>query len=205
MNTALQTYSFGEQNVRVVMLGEDPWFSGVDACDCLELTSRGGGHYNVLADDEKFVLNRRDPIAPNGLFSGRGQPRIMLISESGLYKLIMRSDKPAARKFQDWVTREVLPSIRKTGRYEAPQSTLAVEERVLFSHPRCASGARTICGEGEAIAYRLHNFLTVVRADPPPFEPGGDESVSVLFCVWFANANEDFFVEPAVLDGPCLD
>ncbi len=38
-----------------------------------------------------------------------------IVSESGLYKLIMRSDKPEAAAFQDWVTREVLPSIRKTG------------------------------------------------------------------------------------------
>lgn len=49
--------------------------------------------------------------------------RAMLISESGLYKLIMRSDKPQARDFQDWVTRVVLPAIRKDGAYimgEAP-------------------------------------------------------------------------------------
>ncbi|WP_425292724.1 BRO-N domain-containing protein [Agrobacterium tumefaciens] len=52
-----------------------------------------------------------------------------MISESGLYKLIMRSDKPEARKFQDWVTRDVLPAIRKTGGYllneEAPDTAKA--------------------------------------------------------------------------------
>lgn len=46
---------------------------------------------------------------------------LTVISESGLYKLIMRSDKPQAKPFQDWVTREVLPSIRKTGSYELPK------------------------------------------------------------------------------------
>ena len=50
------------------------------------------------------------------LFPGR-TARASLVSESGLYKLIMRSDKPEARKFQDWVTREVLPAIRKDGAY----------------------------------------------------------------------------------------
>ena len=44
-------------------------------------------------------------------------PSWKAINESGLYKLVMRSDKPEARKFQDWVTREVLPAIRKVGRY----------------------------------------------------------------------------------------
>jgi len=42
---------------------------------------------------------------------------LTLLSESGLYKLIMRSDKPTARPFQDWVTRDVLPAIRKDGAY----------------------------------------------------------------------------------------
>ncbi len=45
-----------------------------------------------------------------------GRPSLC-VSESGLYKLIMRSDKPAARAFQDWVTRDVLPAIRKDGGY----------------------------------------------------------------------------------------
>ncbi|MBS7705189.1 BRO-N domain-containing protein [Chelatococcus asaccharovorans] len=56
-----------------------------------------------------------------------GKPAV-LGSESGLYKLIMRSDKPEARAFQDWVTREVLPAIRKTGSYVlqgADRSTVA--------------------------------------------------------------------------------
>lgn len=47
-----------------------------------------------------------------------------LISESGLYKLIMRSDKPQAKAFQDWVTKEVLPSIRKTGSFVTGQPSL---------------------------------------------------------------------------------
>lgn len=51
----------------------------------------------------------------NNLFAERGNPRITLISESGLYKLIMRSDKPEAKEFQDWVTKTVLPANRKDG------------------------------------------------------------------------------------------
>lgn len=47
-----------------------------------------------------------------------------VISESGLYKLIMRSDKPQAKAFQDWVTKEVLPSIRKTGSFVTGQPSL---------------------------------------------------------------------------------
>ncbi|WP_366518336.1 BRO family protein [uncultured Paracoccus sp.] len=53
------------------------------------------------------------------LVQGRGSANL-IISESGLYKLAMRSDKPEARAFQDWVTRDVLPAIRKDGAYIRP-------------------------------------------------------------------------------------
>ena len=52
-----------------------------------------------------------------GSLFGPRCPSLGLISESGLYKLVMRSDKPEARQFQDWVTRVVLPAIRKDGGY----------------------------------------------------------------------------------------
>ena len=56
---------------------------------------------------------------------------VLLVSESGLYKLITRSDNPEARKLQDWVTREVLPSIRKTGTYTMPgQGAVIGDEKV---------------------------------------------------------------------------
>ena len=73
---------------------------------------------NRVHADERRVLRRRE--YPE-LISGKlgGSPTMTAITESGLYKLIMRSDKAEARAFQDWVTREVLPSIRKTGERSA--------------------------------------------------------------------------------------
>lgn len=64
-------------------------------------------HLQKLHDSEVSV-------SPNPL-GGKGMSQAKLIAESGLYKLIMRSDKADARRFQDWVTREVLPAIRKDG------------------------------------------------------------------------------------------
>lgn len=58
---------------------------------------------------------------------GRGQSRLAILSERGLYKLIMRSDKKKAKQFQDWVAREVLPSIRKTGTYTMPSAKKTIE------------------------------------------------------------------------------
>lgn len=82
-----------------------PWFVAADVCRVL-------GHSNpsvsvrMLGSDEQ---------AKSDLGSG---PRVNIVSEQGLYRLIMRSDKPVARPFQDWVTREVLPAIRKTGEFK---------------------------------------------------------------------------------------
>lgn len=75
-----------------------------------------------LSKDERRALRKSE--APQGslsLFSAN-TASILMVSESGLYKLVMRSDKPEAKRFQDWVTREVLPSIRKTGTYTHPEA-----------------------------------------------------------------------------------
>jgi prophage antirepressor-like protein len=110
-----------------VTLDGNPWFIGTDACRALSMNLKDGTHQWLtgLRDDEKRLANRRD--LPE-LFSGTFAPSLTLISESGLYKLVMRSNKPEARAFQDWVTRIVLPSIRRNGGYIAGQEKLATGE-----------------------------------------------------------------------------
>lgn len=86
------------------------------------VTGRGVGHYL-----SRLQTTERDTVQ---LLDGkRGNPNTIVITESGLYKLIMRSDKPEARKFQDWVTQEVLPAIRKDGAY------ISGEEKVKTGRP----------------------------------------------------------------------
>ena len=97
--------------IRVVPLEGNPWFVAGDVCRALGLTLTGGAtrHLTNLSRDE--VRRMRVSGGPQG-----GRPNA-IISDSGLYKLIMRSDKPQARVFQEWVMREVLATIRKTGGY----------------------------------------------------------------------------------------
>lgn len=108
--------------VRVVTLEGNPWFVAADTCKILFDAERvrlfGSSNFiQGIAADERRVLKRGELITL-GLIDGDARlSSLGFISESGLYKLIMRSDKPQARPFQDWVTREVLPSIRKTGAY----------------------------------------------------------------------------------------
>ena len=103
--------------VRVIMRLGDPWFVAKDACDCLTLTDTNKACQN-LDDDEKQVVTRD---FDHELFSESKAQAMTLVSESGLYTLIMRSNKPEAKVFRKWVTSEVLPSIRKTGSYSVAQ------------------------------------------------------------------------------------
>ncbi|MBR0095610.1 MAG: Bro-N domain-containing protein [Synergistaceae bacterium] len=106
----LQVFDFNEHAVRIIMQDGEPWWVAKDVCNVLELADVTSA-LRGLDDDEK-VLRKI-----SGELSSSGNPNIMTINESGLYTLIIRSNKPEAKKFRRWVTHEVLPSIRKTGSY----------------------------------------------------------------------------------------
>lgn len=108
MTNALQVFDFNENAVRVIMKDDQPWFVAKDVCDALEIVNHKDA-IKALDDDEKSGVGISDP-------HGREQVT-NVISESGLYSLVFRSNKPEAKKFKKWVTSEVLPAIRKTGSY----------------------------------------------------------------------------------------
>ena len=116
-SSALKLFENPQFRVRVIMRLGDPWFVAKDACDCLAIADASQACQN-LDDDEKQVVTREfDSL----LFRESKAQAMTLISESGLYTLIMRSNKPNAKVFRKWVTSEVLPSIRKTGGYSVAQ------------------------------------------------------------------------------------
>ena len=121
-SSALKLFENPQFRVRVIMRCAEPWFVAKDACDCLTLTDTNKACQN-LDEDEKQVVTRD---FDSELFSESKAQAITLVSESGLYTLIMRSNKPEAKVFRKWVTSEVLPSIRKTGSYSVAQPTLAI-------------------------------------------------------------------------------
>lgn len=90
----------------------EPWFVLSDVCRELGLANIGNAAARLDADEKSSIRN------PDVTSLG-GNPNITVISEPGLYKLIFRSNKPAAKDFVNWVTKVVLPSIRKTGGYGA--------------------------------------------------------------------------------------
>lgn len=114
MNNEIQRFDFKGESLRALtnMAGE-PWFVAKDACDILGIDTN---HLREALDDDE-ITNLRNSEVWNQ--PGRAP---LIISEPGLYKLIMRSRKPEAKEFQRWVTHEVLPSIRKHGAYMTQQT-----------------------------------------------------------------------------------
>lgn len=96
---------FGE--IRTVTKNNEPWFIATDVCSALDISNTSQA-LTRLDDDEKntIILNE-----------GIGNPNKSIVSEYGLYNLILASRKKEAKKFKRWITHEVIPSIRKHGAY----------------------------------------------------------------------------------------
>jgi len=115
----MNIFKFQDTQLRTIEIDGAPWFHASDVCRCLGLNIIGGVYHHMtkLGADEKRTLQKSQNVALGVAdFLGRASSATV-VTESGLYKLIMRSDKATAVPFQDWVTREVLPAIRKTGGY----------------------------------------------------------------------------------------
>lgn len=113
MQYAMQVFEDTEHDpFRVIDRNGEPWFVLADVCRSLGIKNPSDAAAR-LDDDEKMTLDITE-----GHSGVRGGARRMtVINESGLYSVILRSDKPEAKQFKKWVTSEVLPSIRKTGGY----------------------------------------------------------------------------------------
>lgn len=113
---------FGE--IRTVTIDNEPMFCLADVCKALEITNVGNVRQRL---SEKGIHTADTPT--NG-----GIQKMVFISESNLYKTIFQSRKESAERFTDWVTSEVLPSIRKTGSYSVPQTTAGQIQLLAKGH-----------------------------------------------------------------------
>lgn len=116
----VQLFDFKGQQIRVVEIDGNPWFIATDVRKVLGV-SQAGSNFTFLAEDEVMRI-------PRGFSSGKGGGTANILSESGLYKFALRSNKQAAKPFQDWVTKVVLPAIRKDGAYVMGEEKVATGE-----------------------------------------------------------------------------
>lgn len=111
----LQIFNFKENEVRTLLIDNEPYFIGKDVATVLGY-ERADNAIRSHVDAEDKLTHQ---------ISASDQRRNMtLINESGLYSLILSSKLPQAKEFKRWVTKEVLPSIRRTGSYKVPSSPM---------------------------------------------------------------------------------
>lgn len=163
----LQIFNYGEIPVRTVLLDGEPWWVLVDVCRVLNLTN-SRMTTKQLDEDEKGVSQ---------IYTPGGNQNMTIINESGLYKVILRSDKPEAKAFTRWVTHEVLPAIRKTGAYSMTTSPPTGQRALTVDDYLTAARMVSSC-RNERLPYLLSflkdagfNIPDVERPIPAP-SPG---------------------------------
>lgn len=112
----VQIFNFKENSVRTQYASDEVWFCLKDVCDVLEIKN---------SNDVVSRINPKGVASIYTLTKG-GNQKLTYINESNLYKVIFQSRKPQAEEFTEWVTGEVLPTIRKTGGYQMPKDPMQV-------------------------------------------------------------------------------
>jgi prophage antirepressor-like protein len=118
-NKIMEIFKFDDKVIRTVGTYDDPWFVAKDICDILDLKKL-----------DSAIRNIQDEWKGTQVLSTLGGPQEMtIINESAVYKIIMRSNKPIADKFQNFVCGDILPSIRKKGIYEIKDKSKMILQR----------------------------------------------------------------------------
>lgn len=120
-----QNEAFGQ--MRVIVKDGEPWFVGKDVAEKLGYSNSRKALADHVKDNHKNTVTIRDGIT-------RGNPNQVIIDEAGFYSLVLRSKLPQAEQFQEWVTSEVLPTIRKNKMYLTPETAQeAIEDPGVVS------------------------------------------------------------------------
>lgn len=154
---AIATFDFNGHLLRVFGTNADPLFLASEACEALGIdASRNAA--NRLDEDERVHVVATTLGGPQ---------RVSAVTESGLFHLIFMSRKKEAIAFRKWVTSEVLPAIRRTGRYDrtAPRRIAGVEIGVeLENHDHQRAASRTLSGTATSTADVIGKFVGISRA-----------------------------------------
>lgn len=141
----VEIFKYEEKQVRTQIINNDIWFCLKDICDILEISNPTTVAQRLEEDERaKFNLGRQ----------GEGN----FVNESGLYAVILRSDKQEAKKFRKWVTSEVLPTIRKHGAYMTPE----VIEKTL-TNPDFIIGLATELKKAQTRNIFLENEVKILQ------------------------------------------
>lgn len=184
----VSTFNFNTNSLRVIELDGSPWFVAADVCRVLGIVNTS----TAVKPLESSEWSRAN-------LGQRGLGAVLTVTESGLYKLIMRSDKPEAKAFQNWVTQVVLPAIRKDGAYVMGEEKVATgemdeDELVLRAHQilmnkverlraeRDAAQAKVIELEHEVTHLTLNEYQTTLGRYLSPSQRGKMARIAASYC-----------------------
>lgn len=111
----LKQFNFENNQVRTLLINDEPWFVGKDVAEILGYSNPRDALSKHVDSEDKNSVAIHD--------GNKGNPNLTIINESGVYALVFSSKLQSAKKFKHWVTSEVLPTLRKTGSYATPQLT----------------------------------------------------------------------------------
>lgn len=161
-------FTFEDHEIRTVIRDGDPWFIASDVCKALGL-SNPSKSVSSLDDDEKQLFNGDSNLKLES--AGNGAQSMIIINESGLYTLILRCRDAVKQgtlpwRFRKWVTNEVLPSIRKTGRYQVEEKRhqIPVFRYVITLHYR-----DVVTGQEETLSGGANSPEEIVRGTAKKF------------------------------------
>ena len=142
----LQVFQYETNEVRLIEQQDGPWWVLKDVCDALGI-SKYRDTASRLERDERGSARLDTPGGPQDM---------TIINEPGLYNVILRSDKPEAKKFKRWVTHEVLPTLRRTGTYSAnPEKKALAEAKLNNSRARVSSVWLKLAQQVDVPEYKL--------------------------------------------------
>ncbi|WP_298164593.1 Bro-N domain-containing protein [Novosphingobium sp.] len=154
---ALLSYQFDEEPVRVVMIANEPWFVANDLCRVLSIAN--ARHALARLDDDEKGVTTSDTLG--------GVQEMNVVSESGMYALVLGSRKPEARRFRKWVTSEVLPELRRTGRYQMHDIEPPPTEAMDYDPVRLTAGVTVVREARRLFGPRAARGLWVQVGLPP--------------------------------------
>ncbi|WP_375599357.1 BRO family protein [Devosia sp. Naph2] len=188
--TSLQNFVFEDDAqshaVRVVLREGEPWFVAKDVCAILGVGDASQA-VEPLDDDEKGTGSIRTPARPDPSSTGSSYEQhrdMVVVSEGGLYTLILRSRQATtpgspAHRFRKWVTAELLPQIRKTGRY-TPDPAETFDWEAIGAKVQLVREARLTAGRKAAQALWSVLGLPTGLEEPPPMRGGALQGIDFV-------------------------
>ena len=180
----MQIFSYNSAEVRTVIINGEPWLVLKDVCGILALSNVG--EVSRRLDDDELTSVK--------LMSGGQNREMTVINESGLYSVILRSDKPEAKSFRRFVTHEVLPAIRKTGGYipvGAADSDAEIMAKAMMIANRTIAEQEARLGQMQAV----NSQLTVDKQIMQPKADYFDELVDRNLLTSFRDTAKEFKVK----------